>query len=388
MANGFGLLSIPFSNVERLRSTMSIVSLTELIELVHQLGKSPKDHPNKKKLFSVQDFFKYIEAEGRRFFEELDRDDDGEVTLEDLQVAIRKRKLPMRYFLSLMEQKEPTILHAYTSLCLSKYGTLQKSEILASLKNARLPANEDNVVSMMRLLKSDTEESISYAHFRNFMLIHPSDQLEEDPRNICFQAATVVAVAPPVEVHTGSVLKSALAGGLACALSTSVMHPIDIIKQNCHNSFTLFIECFENTIISDNTKKFSQSDMPKEKVDYDYYNIELFSSTTWQCREFQNVQLPSSNYPVSNEAVTCGGVVYFLLSNDTILRFDIYSEEHILIFAPSAINDFKPYASRLIKFHGKLGYFSVSGDRLWAIWVFIHNRWVKVNTAYNEGAHE
>lgn len=82
-----------------------------------------------------------------------------------------------------MEQKEPTILRAYTSLCLSKSGTLQKSEILASLKNAGLPANEDNAVAMMRFLKSDTEESISYAHFRNFMLLLPSDQLQEDPRS-------------------------------------------------------------------------------------------------------------------------------------------------------------------------------------------------------------
>nr|KAJ0204375.1 hypothetical protein LSAT_V11C500233420 [Lactuca sativa] len=31
------------------------------------------------------------------------------------------------------------------------------------------------------------------------------------------------------------------------------------------------------------------SDMLTEKVDYDYYNIELFSSTTWQWREFQNI---------------------------------------------------------------------------------------------------
>nr|KAJ0204541.1 hypothetical protein LSAT_V11C500252230 [Lactuca sativa] len=106
------------------------------------------------------------------------------------------------------------------------------------------------------------------------------------------------------------------------------------------------------------------SDMLTEKVDYDYYNIELFSSTTWQWREFQNIQLPSSVYPVSDEAVTSGGVIYLLLSNDTILRFDIYSEEHILIFAPSIINDFRLYASRLIKFHGKLRYFSVSGDHL------------------------
>nr|KAJ0197248.1 hypothetical protein LSAT_V11C700346290 [Lactuca sativa] len=101
-----------------------------------------------------------------------------------------------------------------------------------------------------------------------------------------------------------------------------------------------------------------------------------------------------SKYPVtiicfSDEAVTSRGVVYFLLSNDTILRFDIYSEEHKLIYAPSTINDFQPYESRMIKFHGKLGYFPVSGDRLWAIWVFIHNRWVKVDVStYNEGVHE
>ncbi|PIN04548.1 Calmodulin and related proteins (EF-Hand superfamily) [Handroanthus impetiginosus] len=199
-----GLLSIPLSNVERLRSTLSTVSLTELIELLPQIGKpSKEDHPDKKKLFSVQDFFRYTETEGKRFFLELDRDGDGQVTLEDLEVAMRKRKLPKRYavefmrrarshlfsksfgwkqFLSMMEQREPTILRAYTSLCLSKSGTLQKSEILASLKNAGLPANEDNAVAMMRFLNADTEESISYGHFRNFMLLLPSDRLQEDPR--------------------------------------------------------------------------------------------------------------------------------------------------------------------------------------------------------------
>ena len=49
-------------------------------------------------------------------------------------------------------------------------------------------------------------------------------------RSVWFEAATVVAVPPPVEISAENVLKSALAGGLACALSTSLLHPVDTIK--------------------------------------------------------------------------------------------------------------------------------------------------------------
>nr|CAB3488806.1 unnamed protein product [Digitaria exilis] len=262
-----GRFNIPLSNVERLRSTLSSVSLTELIELVPQLrsrsSTSADGHPDKKKLFSVQDFFRYAEFEGKRFFEELDRDGDGQVTLEDLEIAMRKRRLPRRYardflrrtrsnffsksigwkqFLSLMEQKEPTILRAYTTLCLSKSGTLHKNQILTSLKSAGLPANEDNAAAMLRYLNADSDGSISYGHFRNFMLLLPSKRLEDDPRNVWFEAATVVAVPPPVEISTGSVLKSALAGGLASALSTSLLHPIDSMKTRVQASTLSFPE--------------------------------------------------------------------------------------------------------------------------------------------------
>ncbi|BAT89095.1 hypothetical protein LR48_Vigan2456s000100 [Vigna angularis] len=93
------------------------VSLTKLVELLPHLGKTSKDHPDKKKLISMQDFFRYPEAEGRRYFEELDKDGDGQIILEDLEVEMRKRKLLRKYataflsrarsglkqFLSLME---------------------------------------------------------------------------------------------------------------------------------------------------------------------------------------------------------------------------------------------------------------------------------------------
>ncbi|GKE53905.1 hypothetical protein Tco_1489061 [Tanacetum coccineum] len=69
---------------------------------------------------------------------------------------------------------------------------------------------------MFHFLKLDTKESISYGNVRNFMVLLPSNQLQEDSRNLRFQAATVVAVAPSLEVHTRCVLKSILANGLAC----------------------------------------------------------------------------------------------------------------------------------------------------------------------------
>ncbi|KAJ7524727.1 hypothetical protein O6H91_17G018300 [Diphasiastrum complanatum] len=198
---------------------------------------------------------------GKKLFEELDRDKDGQITLEDLEIAMKKRRLPQNYardflqrtrnhwfkksvgwseFLSLMEQKEPMMLRAFNSLSVSKSGTLQKGQVLTLLQNAGLPATEGNAAAMMRFLDADTEGIITYGQFRNFLLLLPSERLGDDPRMVWFEAATVVPMAPPVEIPAGNVLKSALAGGLACALSTTLMYPLDTVKTRVQASTISF----------------------------------------------------------------------------------------------------------------------------------------------------
>jgi hypothetical protein len=118
---------------------------------------------------------------------------------------MKQRRLPQRYareflrrtrkhwfaksfgwseFQLLMEQKEPMMLRAFTSLSLSKSGTLQKNQVLASLRNAGLPATDSNAAAMMKFLNVDTDGSIAYGQFRNFMLLLPPERLGDDPRYI------------------------------------------------------------------------------------------------------------------------------------------------------------------------------------------------------------
>ena len=66
-SSGLQPIQVKLPNMEGLRSSLSTLSVKELVDRVTELsklGKSAQDYPDKKKLTSVQDFFRYTEAEG------------------------------------------------------------------------------------------------------------------------------------------------------------------------------------------------------------------------------------------------------------------------------------------------------------------------------------
>jgi len=215
---------------------------------------------------------------GKRFFEELDRDGDGRVKLEDLKLCMRcvwllatslpfsrapssRRKLPERYahdflrrakrgwfsdslgweeFASLMHEREAFTLRAYNSLQLNRSGHLSLPAITSSLTRLGLPATEENGAAMLRYLGRADDGFISYGQFRNFALLLPPEQVREtDPSVLWFEAATFVQLRAPAVAAgaTGvALLKAALAGALASGSTTALMHPLDTLKTRVQAS--------------------------------------------------------------------------------------------------------------------------------------------------------
>eukprot|EP01018_Ginkgo_biloba_P014326 Gb_00519 [translate_table: standard] len=196
------------------------MSITGLMEIIPDGLNLQQTFPNKRELSSAQEFFHYAELEGKRLFQELDRDGDGLATLRDIKEAIRRRKLPSFYaseflssakkhwlsrsfgwdeFSSMIKEKEPKMLSAFNSVRLCNSGTIQKSELKALLQNAKLPATEPNIIAMMKFLDADKDGSVSYSQFRKFMLFVPTDLIVNDPWTILFKAATLMPPTIPVQ---------------------------------------------------------------------------------------------------------------------------------------------------------------------------------------------
>lgn len=203
-------------------------------------GQQQQTFPNKEKLSFVEDFFHYAETEGKRVFQELDRDKDGKLNVDDIRAEMHKMKLPSSYakkfmhskyrhwptnsigwteFFALIQEKEPIMIRLFNSLGVSKYGTLQRTHVKNLLRKSSLPVTESNVTAMMKSLGGE-EGFIKYGQFRRFMLLIPTEQLRLDPWSDWFNAATTGAES---EACRGSVTNHApsLSRGLACQLEVA-----------------------------------------------------------------------------------------------------------------------------------------------------------------------
>uniref|UniRef100_A0A7N0V4V9 Mitochondrial carrier protein n=1 Tax=Kalanchoe fedtschenkoi TaxID=63787 RepID=A0A7N0V4V9_KALFE len=106
----------------------------------------------------------------------------------------------------------------------------------------RLPEDVQNSPDYSR----STSSSVSFSELTELVpkLERPSqnhpDLKERLPQQDSFRytksEASSVKVAAPTKEHTENVLKSALAGGFSCALSSFIMHPVDTVKTQVQAS--------------------------------------------------------------------------------------------------------------------------------------------------------
>jgi Ca2+-binding EF-hand superfamily protein len=195
---------------------------------------------------------------GRKFFEEVDRSGKEKLTLEDLKVAMKKRNLPPTYakafmdkakgnkifartitwddFKSVMNERESTMLRTYNSMTMSRSGMLKMSDVKGALGRLGLAATDENAAAMLKHLRGSAEYSrqgyVTYGQFRNFLMLLPPEVANAtDPSRLWYEAATIVQFSPPQKSGNFKLAcKAALAGGLASATTTSMMHPLDTLK--------------------------------------------------------------------------------------------------------------------------------------------------------------
>ncbi|KAH7281146.1 hypothetical protein KP509_36G032500 [Ceratopteris richardii] len=189
-----------------------------ILHIVHSTHHQ-HDFPDKEMLDSVQEFFMYTESEGKKVFEELDRDADGRITIDDLKTAMKKMKLPAAYardfmrskhlltsknfgwseFSSLMQEKEPMIVQLFNSLGVSKSGTVYGSHVRSSLARIGLSATDVNVADMIKFLAKGDDHGFKYGQFRRFMLLLPTERLTQDPWSVWLKAATTSEMEASIE---------------------------------------------------------------------------------------------------------------------------------------------------------------------------------------------
>lgn len=226
---------------------------------------APPGQPDKKRLMTVQDFFKYTEEEGKQFWRELDRDGNGRVSAEDVKAILRQRKLPESYgsefikaargnrwwsgtidweeFKAMVDEREPKMLRAFTSLEVNSAGSLEPGSIKGTLAKVGVAGTDAHAKAMIRALGVEEDGAVSYGKFRNFLILLPEDKLTGlDPGAVWFEAAAMVPFGPPPSERSSGqrtgkmLLTAALAGGIASCVSTLALFPLDTMKTRMQST--------------------------------------------------------------------------------------------------------------------------------------------------------
>ena len=211
---------------------------------------------------------------GRRFFDEMDRDHDGKLKLDDLkvraafsfdvvrasnmpdiplrsQVAMRRRKMPEWYakafyekakptffarslswedFESAMNERESTMLRAYNSLGLSRSGRMTQEDVKKSLNRLGLPATDENATAMLKHLDLEGDGFVTYGQFRNFMMLLPKQvATSSDPSVLWFESSTMVQINQPKSERSATVklaIQAALAGKAVALPGLPLVRPV------------------------------------------------------------------------------------------------------------------------------------------------------------------
>eukprot|EP01025_Chloroclados_australasicus_P046462 TRINITY_DN5125_c0_g3_i1.p1 TRINITY_DN5125_c0_g3~~TRINITY_DN5125_c0_g3_i1.p1 ORF type:complete len:657 (+),score=78.61 TRINITY_DN5125_c0_g3_i1:122-2092(+) len=216
-------------------------------------------HPDRRKLLNVQDFYGYVEQEGKQFFNQLDKDKDGLVSIDDIRSILRQRNLPEWYaddfirhargnrfwskkvsweeFKTVGDAREQDMLRAFTSMEVNSKGQIELKDIQNTLQKMGLPTSSEVAGAMLRQIGCDEADYVSYGKFRSFLMLLPKTKIqsEVDASVLWYESATIFPLGPPSErPQVGATLKmmltAAIAGGLASSSSTFLMHPVDTLK--------------------------------------------------------------------------------------------------------------------------------------------------------------
>ncbi|KAI7740354.1 hypothetical protein M8C21_009427 [Ambrosia artemisiifolia] len=101
------------------------------------------------------------------------------------------------------------------------------------------------------------------------------------------------------------------------------------------------------------------------------YRCDIFDSMTWKWRSLKPITLGDGVFLTNPQPVTKSGSIYMLLTNNNILKFDVFSEKWEVFSSPIPYDESRT-STELVKYGGRLGLACKppNANGYWDIWVY------------------